>query len=357
MIKYDLKELGLKENTIKEFEDLYKGLYLGRIICEQKNYYRVVTEKDIINAKVSGKIMYNALDKSDYPAVGDWVALDREESNAGDAVIHGKLKRFSKFSRKVAGDRHDEQIIAVNIDTAFITMSLNSNFNLRRLERYISAAWDSGAEPVAVLTKADLCEDLSEKLLEVSKVAIGVKTFVVSSMTNEGVDEVKAYITKGKTVAFIGSSGVGKSTLINSLMGNEVMKVGEVREGDDKGKHTTTYRELLMLPEGGVVIDTPGMRELQILDISEGIENSFKDIEDIALKCKFADCTHKAEPGCAVKKAIFDGVIPEERYKNYVKLKREAEFMARKERLKDKEILKKSREKNNSKKDFGERVM
>lgn len=357
MDKIDLKEVGLKENTIKEFENSYNDLYLGRVICEQKNSYRVITEKDVINAKVSGKMMFNALDKADFPAVGDWVALDREDSNTGDAVIHGVLKRFSKFSRKVAGDRHDEQLIAVNVDTAFIAMSLNNNFNLRRLERYISTAWDSGAEPAVVLTKADLCEDLSEKLDEVSKIAMGVKIFVVSSLTNEGVDEVRSFITKGKTVVFLGSSGVGKSTLINSLMGNEVMKVGEVREGDDKGKHTTTYRELMVLKDGGVVIDTPGMRELQILDISEGIESSFKDIEDIALNCKFGNCTHKSEPGCAVREAIMNGVIPEERYKNYVKLKKEAEFMARKERLKDKEIIKKTKGKGLSKRNFKDRAI
>lgn len=353
--KFNLKELGLKDSTVKEFESLYKDAYLGRVVCEQKNCYRVVTKNGIINAKVSGKIMYDACSREDYPAVGDWVAVDRDEDLQGDAIIHGILKRYSKFSRKVAGVKNDEQIIAVNIDIAFITMSLNSNFNLRRLERYISTAWESGAKPVVVLTKADLCEDVEEKLSEVLDIAIGVEVLAVSSLTNEGIDKLKQYIAKGKTAAFIGSSGVGKSTLINKLLGDERLKVGEVRQGDEKGKHTTTYRELILIPNGGVVIDTPGMRELHIMDISEGVENSFKDIEELALNCKFKNCTHNAEPGCAVKKAIQDGIISEDRYKNYIKLKKEAEFMAKKEKTKNMRDSKKVKvKKSNCKKGLEE---
>jgi len=208
---------------------------------------------------------------------------------------------------------------------------------------------------VVVLTKADLCEDAQEKLSEVLDIAIGVDVLVVSSLTNEGIDKLKQYITKGKTAVFIGSSGVGKSTLINKLLGDERLKVGEVRQGDEKGKHITTYRELILIPNGGVVIDTPGMRELHIMDISEGVENSFKDIEDLALNCKFKNCTHNAEPGCAVKKAIQDGIISEDRYKNYIKLKKEAEFMAKKERTKNIKDSKKLKvKKNNCKKGLEE---
>ncbi|WP_035294542.1 ribosome small subunit-dependent GTPase A [Clostridium sp. KNHs214] len=355
MNKFNLKELGLKDNTIKEFKNLYEGMYLGRVACEQKNYYKVITEKGVISARVSGKIMYNACSIASYPAVGDWVAMDRDEDSQGEAIIQGILKRCSKFSRKVAGIKYEEQIIAVNIDTALITMSLNDNFNLRRLERYISTAWDSGAKPIVLLTKSDLCEDLDEKLLEVSKVAIGVDILVVSSLTNEGIDKVKEYITKGKTVAFIGSSGVGKSTLINKLLGYEKMKVSEIRESDGRGRHTTTYRELIVIPEGGVVIDTPGMRELSIMDIEDGIESAFKDIEQLTINCKFGNCTHNEEPGCAVKEAISTGIISEERYKSYIKLKKEAEFMAKKEKIRKLKESKKGRtKKNNYKKDFVE---
>ncbi|WP_102401770.1 ribosome small subunit-dependent GTPase A [Haloimpatiens massiliensis] len=357
MNKFDLKELGLKDNIIKEFKSLYEGMYLGRVACEQKNYYKVITEKGVISARVSGKIMYNACSIASYPAVGDWVAMDRDEDSQGEAIIHGTLERYSKFSRKTVGPKDDEQIIAVNIDIVFITMSLNNNFNLRRLERYISTAWESGAKPIVLLTKADLCEDLDEKLLEVSKVAIGVDILVVSSLTNEGIDKVKDYITKGKTVAFIGSSGVGKSTLINKFLGYEKMKVSEIRECDGKGRHTTTYRELLVIPKGGVVIDTPGMRELPIMDIEDGIESAFRDIEELTINCRFGNCTHNEEPGCAVKEAISKGIISEKRYKSYIKLKKEAEFMAKKEKIKKvKESKKGKMKKNSCKKDFKETI-
>ncbi|WP_392486822.1 ribosome small subunit-dependent GTPase A [Haloimpatiens sp. FM7315] len=332
LIKINLKEYGLKASTLKEFESLYKNFYLGRVVCQLKSYYKVITEKGIMNAKIPGKIMYNTTYIDDFPTVGDFVVLDRDDDLKGDGVIKAVLKRYSKFSRKISGNKEDEQIIAANIDILFITMSLNDNFNLRRLERYVASALESGAKPVVLLTKADLCDNVSEKSLEVSKVTMGIDTLVISSFNNKGISEVLKRIPKGCTVAFVGSSGVGKSTLINKLLGYEKMKISKIREADGRGRHTTTYRELIKIPELGVVIDTPGMREFHLMDVVYGVENAFSDIETLALNCKFRNCSHSSELGCAVKKAIEEGVISEARYKNYIKLLKEAEFMHKKEK-------------------------
>lgn len=337
----ELYNFGLNDEILKEFKSLYEGLYLGRVITEYKGIYKVATEKDTILSKVSGRLIYNAIDKSSYPAVGDWVAIDRVDAKEGDAIIHGILSRKSSISRKVAGREINEQIIASNIDTIFICMSVNNDFNQRRLERYLSIAWDSGAIPVIVLTKVDLCEDIDRVVREVEKVTIGTTDILcVSSITEEGMDKVKRYLQFGETVVFIGSSGVGKSTLINVLLGEERQKVNDIRRDDDKGKHTTTYRELIVLPNGGIVIDTPGMREIQLLDEVDGIDDSFSDIKEISQQCKFSDCRHEKEPGCAVLNAIDSGIISKERLNNYNKLKREAEYIKRKlikkERMKSK---------------------
>ena len=331
----ELCSLGLNDETLKEFKSLYEGLYLGRVVTEYKGIYKVATEKGTILSKVSGRIIYNAIDKSSYPAVGDWVAIDRVDAKEGDATIRGILSRKSSISRKVAGREINEQIIASNIDIIFICMSTNNDFNQRRLERYLSIAWDSGAIPVIVLTKVDLCEDIDKVVQEVEEVTIGITDILcVSSITEEGIQKVKGYLKFGKTVVFVGSSGVGKSTLINVLLGEEKQKVNDIRKDDDKGKHTTTYRELIVLPDGGIVIDTPGMREIQLLDEVDGIDDSFSDIKEISRQCKFSDCKHEKEPGCAVLEAIENGEISRERLNSYNKLKREAEYMKRKLRKK-----------------------
>ena len=216
-------------------------------------------------------------------------------------------------------------IVAANVDTIFLCMSLNNDFNLRRLERYLSIAWDSGAAPVIVLTKADLCDDLPSRMAEVSSVAIGVDVLITSSVAEDGLAQVLPYIRQGRTVAFIGSSGVGKSTLINRLLGEERLNTGGLRN-DDKGRHTTTHRELLLLPGGGMVIDTPGMRELAMWDTDEGIGQAFAEIEELAGSCRFFDCSHRNEPGCAVRKALEEGRLTEERWQSYLKLKAEAAY-------------------------------
>lgn len=329
-----LQELGWNEVLQQELESVSSIYKIGRVAVEYKNMYRLYTCDGEILASISGKMKHNAIGREDYPAVGDWVIIDKTKQQEGNAVIHGILPRKSKFSRKVAGRETEEQIIAVNVDTLFICMSLNNDFNLRRLERYLTMAWDSGATPVVLLTKADLCEEIERKVEEVQSIAFGVSVHVISSKDSLGLEELDQYIIKGKTVAFLGSSGVGKSTLINLIIGEERLLTQEIREDDDKGKHTTTHRELILLPHGGVVIDTPGMREFHILDSSEGIENTFDDIEEIAFECKFNDCTHMKEPGCAVQRAIEEGRITKKRFDSYIKLKKEAAFIARKENKK-----------------------
>lgn len=329
MNKINLYEFGVNEFFIKQYYEKYTGKYLGRVIEEHKNLYKIITEKGKIIGKTSGSIIYHANSRLDYPTVGDWVVLDREDDKDGYAIIEGILTRKSKFSRKIAGRRNEEQIIAANIDILFITMALNNDFNLKRLERYISLAWDSGATPVILLTKADLCDDIDEKYLAVNNIALGIDIIIVSAVDGTGISELKSYIKRGITAAFVGSSGVGKSTLINHLLGEQKQSTQEIGN-NDKGCHTTTYRELIMVPSGGAIIDTPGMREVGLLDNTESIDNVFNDIEELAKLCKFSDCSHHHEPDCTVKEAISNGQLSEERFLNYLKLKKESEYMERK---------------------------
>jgi len=328
-LKTILERYGVNEGILKEHEEKYNGLILGRITEEHKGLYKVITNEGKFIGKVSGKYVFNSKERGDYPAVGDWVALQGSAERDKIFIIEGLLTRKSKLSRKVAGRRSDEQVIAANIDYIFICMALNNDFNLKRLDRYITLAWNSGAIPVILLTKADLCSELEEKLDLVKTNAPGIDIIAVSTFTGMELDSVKSYISEGITVGFVGSSGVGKSTLINYLLGYEKQLINGTRD-DDKGRHTTTYRELIALPQGGVVIDTPGMREIHLLDETEGLEASFEDIEGLARKCRFSDCQHNNEPGCAVIYALQQGELSRERFESYLKLKKEAEYMERK---------------------------
>jgi ribosome biogenesis GTPase / thiamine phosphate phosphatase len=267
-------------------------MYIGRVLFQSKGLYKLISEAGELYAVISGKMRYEAVVASDYPAVGDFVLLDRNNSENGYGIIHKILKRKSMFVRKSAGNTSEEQVVATNIDTVFICMSLNNDFNLRRLERYIILAWDSGATPVVVLTKADLCEDIDSSLSAVSSVTLGAEILLTSSVDEGGLEEIIPYLKPGYTIALIiGSSGVGKSTLINRLIGKDALDTKVIRN-DDKGKHTTTRRELYLLPNGGLIIDTPGMREIGMVEGDKGIEKSFENVESYFGKCKFSDCSH-----------------------------------------------------------------
>lgn len=321
----DMKKYGLSDQFVKS-ADQFPDLTVSRILSQEKGIYRLVSSLGEKLGEISGRFHYDVKAKSEYPAVGDFVMADWNKSG-GNAVIHHVLPRKSSFIRKAAGEKNEEQVVAANIDTVFLCMSLNHDYNLRRLERYVSIAWNSGAMPVVVLTKADLCENVEEKILEVAEVAAGIEILVTNAMEEDGYRQVYPYLKEGKTIAFIGSSGVGKSTLINCLLGEKHLETNGLRN-DDKGRHTTTHRELILLPSGGMVIDTPGMRELGMWDAGEGIDQTFSDIEELAKSCRFRDCSHSgSEPGCAVWEAVKRGELSPDRLRSYQKLMNENRYM------------------------------
>lgn len=326
-----LEQYGWDEEFEKQFKKLgSEGREPGRIIVEHKGMYGLMTRTGKMNGEVSGRFRYEASGIGAFPAVGDWVVA--ETRPGGDrATIHAILPRRSRFSRKVAGALTQEQVVAANFDYVFIFNSLNRDFNLRRLERYLTMAWESGACPVVVLTKKDLCAEAAGKAGEVEAIAFGVPVIAVSAVTGEGMEELAAYLKPGNTVVFLGSSGVGKSTLTNRLAGSEIMDVNGIREDDSRGRHTTTRRQLVLLPGGGVVIDTPGMRELQLWDADEGLQGAFEDIDSLAEGCRFKDCRHESEPGCAVRESIRSGLLPAERLDSYRKLQKELAFLESKQ--------------------------
>ena len=303
----------------------YSELVTGRITLQEKGMYRIFTSTGEQNALVSGKFQFDAQSVSDYPAVGDYVLVSRADPDT--AIIHHVLPRKSLFLRKAAGTSQTEQVVAANIDTVFLCMSLNNDFNLRRLERYLAAAWESKADPVVLLTKADLCEDVVRKQAGAESIAMGVTVLTASAADADGYQQLMPYITVGKTVAFVGSSGVGKSTLINRLLGEDRLATDGLRN-NDKGRHTTTHRELLVLPNGAMVIDTPGMRELGMWDAASGVEQTFADIEALAAQCRFRNCSHTSEPGCAVRDAMRRGELDGSRWQSYQKLKNENSYAA-----------------------------
>ena len=306
-----------------------RGLIPGRILVQQRGLYDVVTELGELAAQISGKLAHEA-GAGGYPAVGDWVALAARPAERA-ATIQAVLPRRSAFVRKAAFSHADEQVVAANVDVALLVASMNADFNARRLERYLSVAWQSGAAPVVVLTKADLADDPEAAVDEAESVAFGTPILAVSAVTGEGLKALAAWLKPAETAVLVGSSGVGKSSLVNALAGEALMATAAIREDDAKGRHTTTHRELIRLPSGALVLDTPGMRELGLIDADEGLSTTFEDIEALAQGCRFNDCGHTNEPGCAIRAALESGELDSSRWRSFQKLQREMAHLERKE--------------------------
>lgn len=302
----------------------------ARIVAQQRGLCRIAGDFGELWAETAGRMFYDAGEVAGImPVAGDWIAASiRQPENRG--TIHAILPRRTSFSRKAAGKRTDQQVLAANVDTVFLMASLNRDLNARRIERYLTLAWESGAVPVLVLTKSDLCTEAAGLTQEIAALAAAVPVYAVSAVSGEGLEALAPYFADGKTVALLGSSGAGKSTLVNRLVGRDVQAVREIREGDDRGRHTTTARELFVLPHGGLILDTPGLRELQLWDASEALGQTFAEIEALAQDCRFRDCTHEAEPGCAVRAAIASGTLDVQRLESMRKLEAERQFQLRK---------------------------
>jgi ribosome biogenesis GTPase len=323
------------------------GLAPARVAVQHRGAYDLVTEEGDLRASAANRLVRD----DDLPAVGDWVGLDHTTN-----LIEALLPRRTSISRKEVWQATREQILAANVDVAFLVQALPLDFNVRRLERYLAMAWESGAQPIVLLTKTDLVEDVTPFLNDVEAVTLGsCPTLAVSARTGAGIDELRARFEGNRTAVLLGSSGVGKSTIVNALVGEELLATQEVREDDQRGRHTTTRRELIVVPTGGVVLDTPGIRELQLWDAD--LEQTFGDVEEVARRCRFSDCAHDREPGCAIREALADGSLPRERWDSYAKLQRELEaiearrnHLLRQERVREYKIRERQNRANNKKK-------
>lgn len=325
----ELRLMGWNERWESKWKDCESdGWAAARVIAEQKNLFRIGGEFGEHWAEPAGRLRYRAAARDQWPAVGDWVAVDARPWE-GRARIHRVLPRTSKFSRKAAGRKVAEQVLAANVDTAFLVTSLNRDLNPRRIERYLALVWESGASPVVLLTKADLCHDRGLPRAEVERAALGVPVLELSAVTGEGLDALAARLAPGRTAVLLGSSGVGKSTLVNRLLGHELLRVQPVRSGDGRGRHTTTVRQLIVLPGGALLIDTPGLRELSLWESEAGLDHAFGDIAALAADCRFTDCRHENEPGCAVQRAIAAGACDPTLLQSYRKLQRELAYLDR----------------------------
>jgi ribosome biogenesis GTPase len=316
-----LARLGWTPERDTEFEPLRDdGLVPGRVAVEHRSAYVVYSEAGEVLAELAGRLRH----EDAWPAVGDWVGL------RPPATIAALLPRATVFSRKEPWLAAKEQVLAANADAVLVTTALTpTDFKPRRLERYLATAWESGAQPAVVLTKTDLCDDVEAAVLEVESIAFGVPIHAVNGLTGDGVEELRTYVGGNRTVALLGSSGVGKSTIVNRLGGGELMPTAEIGE-DGRGRHTTRHRELVVLPGGGLVLDTPGLRELQLWDVGDGLEQTFDDVVALATRCRFGNCAHETEPGCAIRDALRSGALAPDRYASWQKLQRELERLERK---------------------------
>jgi ribosome biogenesis GTPase len=323
----------------------------ARVVAQQRKCWRVAGEFGECLAEASGKLQLAAKEGADWPTVGDWVSVELRTLR-DVAVVRSVLPRRNRFARKVPGKRIEEQVIAANVETALVISALDGDFNLRRAERYVAQCWESGVRPVLILNKADACENAYAKAAEMERVALGTHVRIVSAKTGQGMEELELLLIPGQTLLMLGSSGVGKSTLTNRLLGRSLQRVNDVRASDSRGQHTTTARELFALPGGALLIDTPGLRELQLWNAEEGLAQAFADISLLAARCRFNDCRHETEPGCAVQAAVQAGTLELARLKNRRKLLREQEFLRRKmdpearseEKLRIKRLTRQARE-------------
>jgi len=341
-----LAELGWNDYFAALFEPhRQSGLMAARVTTQHRERCLVSGERGNLLAEVSGRFRHEAPDRTAYPTVGDWVALEPFGRRRG--LIHAVLERRSAFVRKTVGGVTEAQVVAANVDAVFLVTGLDGDFNLRRIERYLTTAWDSGASPVIILNKSDLRPDIDDIVAEVETIALGTPVEAVSALDGSNLDALRRHLAPGKTAALLGSSGVGKSTLINRLLGEERLATAPVREGDSHGRHTTARRELVVLPGGALLIDTPGMRELQLWADDEGLARSFVDVETLAACCRFADCKHDGEPGCAVREAVSKGYLDAGRLENYHKQRKELRHLALKQD---------SRARRQAEKEFGKKI-
>ena len=321
-MSFTMSALGWSPSREAEFEQYTAaGLEPARVAAQNRGGYVVYTEHGERPAEVAGRLRHAVVTAADLPAVGDWVGVE-DAPSAGAATIQAVLERSTVFSRKAAGEEAAEQVVAANVDVVLLVSAFGEDLNVRRIERYLASGWESGAQPVIVLNKSDLADDLVADVAEVEAIAFGVPVHVVSCLDGSGLDELEPYLSGNQTVALLGSSGVGKSSVLNRLLGWERQHVQTLR-GDGKGRHATTQRELVPLRAGGLVLDTPGMRELGLWSAEAGVDETFADVAELAAGCRFSDCAHESEPGCAVSAAIADGRLAQERLDSYRKLQRE----------------------------------